>query len=49
MIALIGAWLVIDGIGSIILYEKQSMIEHLLRIVRALSGAALALYSYLFL
>jgi hypothetical protein len=30
-----GIWLIIDGAGSIIKYEKQSAIEQLIRIIRA--------------
>lgn len=49
ILVVIGLWLVIDGLGSIALYEDQSPIEHLVRIIRALCGITLILYSILFL
>ena len=39
LFTIIGLYLVIDGIGSIIVYIKQSWIEHVPRLARALAGA----------
>lgn len=38
VLGLLGCWLIIDGIGSIIIYKKQSLIEHIPRLVRAGCG-----------
>jgi hypothetical protein len=35
----LGIWLVIDGALSIVKYPKQSYPEHLIRVVRAMTGA----------
>jgi len=45
-IIIAGLWYIVDGIGSIIIYQKQSNLEHLLRIIRALGGVVLCVYSY---
>ena len=37
----LGVWLIIDGVGSMILYEKQSWMEQAIRIVRVRVGLAL--------
>jgi len=37
----VGLWNVLDGIGSIIFYYYQSPFEHLVRLLRALSGILL--------
>jgi hypothetical protein len=35
---LLGAIIVVDGIGSIILYRKQTLPEHLVRVIRIVVG-----------
>lgn len=43
----LGVWLIIEGIGSIIKYRKQTLLEHLVRVIRAAVGATLIiLYVY---
>jgi len=37
----LGVWLIIDGVGSMILYEKQSWMEQAIRVVRVGVGLAL--------
>jgi len=41
LIAGLGIWLVIDGVGSIIFYHKQTLQEHLIRAIRAGVGVTL--------
>jgi len=41
LIAGLGIWLVIDGVGSIIFYHKQTLKEHLIRVIRAGVGVTL--------
>jgi len=43
----LGAWLVIDGFFSIILYRKQTIQEHLIRIIRAGIGVTLIILYFL--
>ena len=35
----LGLWLIIDGVLSIVKYPKQSLPEHLIRVIRATVGA----------
>lgn len=41
LITELGIWLVIDGVGSIIFYHKQTLKEHLIRVIRAGAGVTL--------
>jgi len=38
---IIGGWIVFDGVGSIIIYWKQTAKEHLIRVVRIVAGIIL--------
>jgi hypothetical protein len=46
-ITCLGVWLIIDGVGSIIEYEKQSTLEQLVRVVRAAVGILLIILGLL--
>jgi len=46
ILAGLGIWLIIDGIGSIIKYESQSYIEHLVRVIRTIIGILLIIIAY---
>jgi Short repeat of unknown function (DUF308) len=35
----LGLWLIIDGVLSVVKYPKQSLPEHLIRVIRATVGA----------
>ncbi len=37
----LGLWLIVDGVGSIAKYSKQTYPEHLVRVTRAIVGAAI--------
>jgi hypothetical protein len=43
----LGVWLIIDGAGSIIKYESQSPVEHLIRVVRCGVGAVLIVMCFI--
>jgi len=45
----LGSWVIIDGIGSMIVYRYQMLHEHAVRIIRTLCGISLVVYSHLFL
>jgi len=45
IVGILGAWIIFDGIVSIILYRDQTLEEHLIRIARACVGSALVLIS----
>jgi hypothetical protein len=34
----LGAWIIIDGLGSMILYRKQAWYEHAVRVLRIIAG-----------
>jgi hypothetical protein len=38
VLVVLGVWLVIDGVLSIVKYPKQSYPEHLIRVIRAIVG-----------
>ena len=37
----LGAWVIFDGIASIIIYEKQSWVEQAVRVIRVAVGGFL--------
>jgi hypothetical protein len=41
-----GGWIAFDGAFSIWIYERQSIWEHLIRIIRIIVGVALAIFGY---
>jgi hypothetical protein len=43
----VGVWLVIDGLFSIFIYRKQTVQEHLIRIIRAGIGVVLIILYFL--
>ena len=43
----LGIWLVIDGLYSIFEYRKQTIQEHLIRVIRASVGATLIILYFL--
>lgn len=40
---LVGIWLAIDGLGSYVVYKKQSFLEHIPRLIRMSLGIGLLL------
>ncbi len=44
-----GSWMVCDGIGSILVYERQSAIEHAVRVIRSAIGVIVAFYAAILL
>ena len=40
----VGIWLVIDGVASIMVYWRQNLFEHSIRITRALFGLMLVVW-----
>lgn len=49
IIGLLGSWMVVDGLGSIVKYRGQSFLEHFVRAIRTGCGLFLLGYSWLFL
>jgi hypothetical protein len=41
VLVVLGLWLVIDGVLSIVKYPKQSYPEHLIRVIRAAVGVVI--------
>lgn len=41
VVSIIGGWLVVDGVGSIIFYHKQSTAEQVIRVIRVGLGVGL--------
>lgn len=41
---LCGLWVIADGVGSIVVYWSQSLLEHLVRVVRIVTGVYMVVF-----
>ncbi len=43
VLLVVGVWLMLDGVGSILVYWHQSILEHAVRCIRFVCGAIVTL------